>query len=116
MEKQLTDTTITKYPNTGGYLLRTWVIKFNEKNNAGKIQNYLKSTKTNSPTGRSGATILCLVDTWCMFIETSQKNSGFDNVFGSVERTDIIQITNITFYYNEFSILTTDSLKSMGRF
>ena len=34
----------------------------------------------------------------------------------SWERTDIIQITNITFYYNRFSTLTNDSLKSMGRF
>ena len=36
--------------------------------------------------------------------------------FCSFERADIIQITNITFYYNRFSILTNDSLKSMGRF
>ena len=36
--------------------------------------------------------------------------------FLSFERTDIIQIKNITFYYNSFSILTNDSLKSMGRF
>ena len=50
-----------------------------------------------------------------MYIETSGSNHG-DNVFVSFERTDIIQITNITFYYNRFSILTNDSLKSMGRF
>ena len=31
-----------------------------------------------------------------------------------MERTDFIQFTNITFYYNRFSILTNDSLKSMG--
>ena len=36
--------------------------------------------------------------------------------FCSFERTDIIQITNITFYDNRFSILTSDLLKSMGRF
>ena len=50
-----------------------------------------------------------------MYIETSSNNHG-DDVFCSIERTDIIQITNITFYYNRFSILTNDSLKSMGRF
>ena len=33
-----------------------------------------------------------------------------------LERTDIIQISNITFYYNRYSILTNDSLKAMGRF
>ena len=37
-------------------------------------------------------------------------------IFCSFERTDIIQVSYITFYYNRFSILTNDSLKSMGRF
>ena len=50
-----------------------------------------------------------------MYIETSSNNHG-SNVFVSLERTDIIQITNIAFYYNRFSILTSDSLKSMGTF
>ena len=51
-----------------------------------------------------------------MYIETSSNNSGSENIFVSMERTDIVQITNITFYYNRFSNLTNDSLKSMGRF
>ena len=50
-----------------------------------------------------------------MYIETSSNNHG-NNVFVSFERTDIIQISNITFYYKRFSILTNNSLKSMGRF
>ena len=50
-----------------------------------------------------------------MYIETSSNNHG-NNVFVSFERRDIIQISNITFYYNTFSILTNDSLKSRGRF
>ena len=50
-----------------------------------------------------------------MYIETSCGNHG-NNVFCSFELTDIIQITNVTFYYNRFSILTTISLKSMSRF
>ena len=49
-----------------------------------------------------------------MFIETSFGGHG-NNVFVSFERTNIIKITNITFYYNRFSILPNDSLKSMGR-
>ena len=49
-----------------------------------------------------------------MYIETSSSNHG-NNVFVSWERTDI-QITNKTFCYNSFSILTNNSLKSMGRF
>ena len=44
-----------------------------------------------------------------------QKKIG-DGVSVILERTDFIQITNITFYYNGFSNLTGDSLKSMGRF
>ena len=50
-----------------------------------------------------------------MYIETSSNNHG-NNVFVSFERTDIIQISNITFYYNRFSILTNICKKSMGRF
>ena len=50
-----------------------------------------------------------------MYIETSASNFR-NNVFCSFERPDIIQIRNITFYYNRFSILTKDFLKSMGRF
>ena len=51
-----------------------------------------------------------------MYIETISNNHGHNRVFVSWERTDIIQITNITFFYIRFSILTSNSLKSMGRF
>ena len=37
-------------------------------------------------------------------------------MFVSWERTDIIQITIITFYYNRLSVLNDDFLKSMSRF
>ena len=47
-----------------------------------------------------------------MYIETSSNNNG-DTVFCSFERTDVIQLSNITFYYNRFSAAGT---KSMGRF
>ena len=85
------------------------------KKNNGKIQNFIKSTETNSPTGYSGATSSPPIGNSFMYIETSSDNHG-NNVFVSWGRTDIIQISNITFYYNRFSILTNDSLKSMGRF
>ena len=49
-----------------------------------------------------------------MYNETSSSNHGI-GVFVSFERTDIIQITNIIFYYNRYSFLTYKSLKSMGR-
>ena len=112
---QITDTTISKYPNTSGYLLQNWVIKYNDRNNNGKIQLFIKSTKTNFSTGYSGATILPPIGNRFMYIETSSKNHG-NNVFVSFERTNIIKISNITFYYNRFSILTNDFLKAMGRF
>ena len=105
---QLIDTTIMKHPNSGGYLLQNWNIKCNDKNNNGKIQNFIKSAKTNFPTEDSGATTLPPIGTAFMYIETSSGNHG-NNVFCSFERTDIIQITNITFFYNRFSLLTNDS-------
>ena len=55
---QITDTTNIKNPNTGGSLLKNWVIKCNDKKNSSKLQNFFKSTKTNSPTGYSGAASL----------------------------------------------------------
>ena len=45
---QLTDTTVMKAPNSGGYLLPYWKIVCNDKNNNGKIEIFIKSTKTNS--------------------------------------------------------------------
>ena len=115
-EIQITDITEIKYPNLGGYLLQNWVITANDKNNNDKIQNFILSTERNSPTGDSRATSLPPNGNSFMYIETSSGNHGHDRLFVSWERTDIIQITNITFYYNRFSILTKHKLKSMGRF
>ena len=80
-----------------------------------KKSNSIKATKSSRPTSHSGATMLPPIGKVFLYIESSSNNHG-NNVFVSFERTDIIQITNITFYYNRFSILTNDSLKSMGRF
>ena len=49
-----------------------------------------------------------------MYIETSSNNRG-NHTYVIWERIDIIQITNVTFYYNRYSILTDDTIKSMGR-
>ena len=112
---QITDTTEIKYPNIGSDLLQKWNIKCNNKNNISKVGDFIKSTKTNSLTGYSGATSLPPIGTAFMYIETSSNNHG-NNVFVSWEITDIIQISNITFYYNRFSILINDSKKSMCSF
>ena len=111
---QLTDITIIKYPNNSVYLLQNWNIKCNDRNNNGKIQNFFRSSKTNSPTSDSGATSIPPIGDSFMYIETSSNNNG-NNVFVSFERTDIIQITDIIFYYNRFSISNVN-LRAMGRF
>ena len=73
---KLSYTTVIKYSNTGGYLLPGWRIFCNDKNNYGKIQNFINSTKTNSPTGLSGATSIPPIGDAFMYIETSGNNSG----------------------------------------
>ena len=50
-----------------------------------------------------------------MYIETSQNNSGL-KVYCSFERRKNLQNSISTCYQDRFSILTNDSLKSMGRF
>ena len=112
---QLTDLTVIKAGNSGGYLLPYWKIECSDRNKIGKITNFIKSTKTNSPTGDSGASALPPIGTAFIYVETSGNNNGED-VHVSLERTDIIQITNITFYYNRFSILSNNNLKAKGRF
>ena len=111
----LIDITENRSPNQGHILLPKWKIKNLNKVGGAKIGNFLKSTKTNEPTGKSGTTSLPPIGNSFMYLETSSNNHG-NNVFVSCERIDIIQVSNITFYYNRFSILTDDFLKSMGRF
>ena len=64
----------------------------------------------------TGATLLPPIRDSFMYIETSQNISRNEKVFVSFQRTDVIHITNITFYYNRYSISTKDLIKSMGRF
>ena len=111
---QIIDTTEIRYPNIGGDLLQRWTIKCNNKNNQSILSDFVKSTRTNSPTGNSGATILPPIGNAFMYIETSSNNHG-NNVYVTWERTDIIEITNISFYYNRFSI-SDINLRAMGRF
>ena len=113
---QLIDATEIKYLNTGKNLLQKWEIKCSNKYGDSRVGDFLKSTKTNSPTGHSGAVGLPPIGTSFLYIETSGNNNGSNKCFVSWERTDIIQISNITFYYNRHSIMTDDSKKGMGRF
>ena len=113
---QITDITEIKFPNKDRYLLQKWNIKCNNKNNQSRINDFIKSTQTNSPTGESGATTLPPIGNSFMYVETTSNNHGHERVFVRFERTDIIHVSNITFYYNRYSILTNDSKKAMGRF
>ena len=89
-----------KFPNIGSDLPQKWNINRNNKSNDSKVGNFLKSTITNSPTGYSGATNLPQIGSAFMYIETSSIIHGYERVFISFERTDLIRISNITFYYN----------------
>ena len=77
----ITNTTIKKSPNSGGYLLQNWNINCNDKKRNGKIQTFVKSTKTNSSTGDSGAIQIPPICDSFMYKETSSINSGSDDVF-----------------------------------
>ena len=109
-----TDLTEMRAPNSGLYLLQKWRIVCKDKNNNAKINNFIKSTKTQSPTDDSGATGLPPIGSSFMYLESSEKNNG-DNTYVRLIGTDIIQITNISFYYNRFSI-SDEILRAMPRF
>ena len=79
-------------PNIGRDLLQRWRIKNSNKINNTKIGIFIKTTKTNSPTGYSRATSLPLIGTAFTYIETTHKNHGQNRIFVSWEGTDIIQI------------------------
>ena len=108
------DITEMRAPSTGASLLQKWNITSRNTFGDTKVAQFIKSTRTSSPTEHSGASSLAPVGDAFTYIESSGSNHG-DNTYVICERTDIIQITNITFYYNRFSILTDDNLKAMGR-
>ena len=95
-EIQITDTNQIRSGISGSTVLQGWKIICNDKNNNGKVSNFVKSTKSNSPTVESGATSIPPIGKAFMYIETSGNNFG-NGVFVSFERTDIIQITQISF-------------------
>ena len=110
----ITDLTEMRAPNNGLYLLQKWEIECKDRNNNAKINNFVKSTKSQSTTEDSGATSLPPIGNSFMFLESSSINHG-DNTYLILSRRDIIQITNISFYYNRFSI-SDENLRAMPRF
>ena len=93
---QLGDTTINKQ-GIRQYLLPLWKVVFNDRNNNGVVTNFIRATRSSSPTDNSGATSPPPIGTSFIYIETSSNNHGHERVFVSWERTNNIQITNITF-------------------
>ena len=110
----ITDLTQMRAPNNGIYLLQRWHIICKDRNGNSKINNFIKSTKTNSSTDDSGATALPPIGNSFMYLETSGVNNG-NYTYVRLTRTDIIQITNISFYYNRYSI-SDENLRAMPRF
>ena len=114
---QINDSTKLIFPYTGIDLLQNWKIICNNRFSEGTPPDFIKSTKSSSPTGSSCATSLPPVGICFMYIKTSANNHKTTNdiLFISFERTDIIHISNITFFYNRFSMCMADR-KNMGRF
>ena len=113
-KKYITDLTEMRAPNNGLNLLQKWHIICKDRNNNSKINNFIKSTKTQSSTEDSGATSLPPIGNSFMYLESSGINHG-EGTYAILTRRDIIQITNILFYYNRFSI-SDENLRAMPRF
>ena len=113
---QFIGTTQTKFRNIGSDLLQKWNIKCNNKNIDSKSENFIKSTITKTLTGHSAATSLPPIRHSFMYIETSSNYYGHVKNFVSFERTNIIKISHITFFYNRSSFLHRVSIKSMVKF
>ena len=82
--------------NSGYGVLPNWKLICNDKNFNRKVTNFIKTTRSNSPTAQSGATSIPPIGKAFMYVEASGDNHGII-VFVSFKRTEIIQITNITF-------------------
>ena len=111
----LTDITEMRNPNTGQSLLQKRVLKCLSKNYNAKINTFLKSTTSTSPTAESGANSIPPIGWSFMYVETSGNNHGANHKMVSWERTDIIHVSKIKFYYKRFSI-SDQNLRGMGRF
>ena len=82
---QITDTTEMRYSNIGSDLLQKWNVKCNNKKIQTRKIDFIKSTKTKSPTGYSGATSLPPIGNSFIYIETSSNNHGLERIFVSFE-------------------------------
>ena len=77
---QIIDTTRMICPNTGNELLQKWKIVCNNRHGEGKPSDFIKSTKTKSPTGQSGGTSLPPIGNAFMYIESSGSNKDNSSI------------------------------------
>ena len=111
----ITDITEMRSANSGQSLLQKWILKCLNRNYNARSNTFLKSTTSSSPTAENGATTIPPIGWTFMYIESSGNNHGANHVMVSLERIDIIHISNIKIFYNRFS--TSDqNLRGMGRF
>ena len=79
-------------------------MKCNDRQNNGKIQNLMKSTKTSSPTGHSGARSLPLIGDSFMHVETSQTNE-IVKIFSSLLSEQILfKLVLLVFFKTDFQL------------
>ena len=107
---QITDITEILYPNTGDSLLQKWKIDCLDRTGISDADSFIKSSKSHTPTPGTGVDRLPNIGTAFMFVESSMHNYGDD-----ISRTDIIQLSNITFYYNRYSDNQSEH-RAIGRF
>ena len=101
-KRNITDITEFRNPNTGQILLQKWMLKCLKKSYNAKVNTFLKSTTNTSRTADSGAKSPPSIGRAFMYVETSSNNHGANHVMVFWERSDIIHISNIKFYYNRF--------------
>ena len=111
----VTDKAEMRSPNNGQFLLQKWILKCVNKNYNAKINTFLKSTTLSSTTAESAASNFPPIGWSFMYTEASGNIHGANHISVSWERSDIIQISNIKFYYNRFST-SHQNLRGMGRF
>ena len=65
-------------------------------------QSFKKSSKTNTQTPKTGATVVPLIGDSYMYIETGGSSFG-SKIFVSFEKTGILRISNNIFFYDRYS-------------
>ena len=86
---------------TGGYLLQQWIIKCKDNCNSGKEQHLLEQQKQNRQIQIQDQRAYSPLGYGFKNIKTTCNNFG-QKLLVNFEGTDIIQFSNITFYFNNF--------------